>query len=192
MWEHDIPKVSGDGWEATVIAGEFCGCKGIEPNAMSWAADPAHHVSIVRISMKAGTELVLKPTEAATRNLYITEYDAVVEGKPIHSLSRVKLNPKMEATVVMGDHDSDVWLLEGDPIGEVQKNYGPVVLGTYAEVRAAVNVVREKQESDWPWQYVNQKQPLGTHRFFKDSEGNVSEPNGPAPNEHELPPTKQD
>ena len=187
VWEHDIPKVSGDGWEAIVIAGEFAGCKGITPNTLSWATDPSHHVSIVRIVLEAGKEIVLEPTAAATRNLYITESDAIVEGKEIHKLSRIKLNPEMNATIVMGGRTSEIWLLEGDPIGEDQRNYGPIMLGTDAEVRAALNVVRENQESDWPWQYVNQKQPLGTHRFFKDADGNVYEPNGPAPGEHELP-----
>ncbi|MBE6526144.1 MAG: pirin family protein [Thermoplasmata archaeon] len=192
VWEHDIPKVSGEGWVATVIAGEFAGCKGVAPNNLSWAADPSHHVSIVRIVMEKGCELKLEPTEAATRNLYITEGDAVIEGKEIHKLSRVKLDPKMEATVVMGDTTSDVWLLEGDPIGEKQRNYGPIMLGSDSEVRAALNEVREKQETDWPWKFVNQKQPLGTHRFFRDSEGNETRPDRPAPGEHELPPPAQE
>ena len=192
IWENELGKTSGDGWTATVIAGEFEGAKGPVPNDLSWAADPSHHVRIVRITIEKGKSIILQPTEAASRNIYITESEAVVEGKEIHRLSRVKLRTDMPATVTMGKKTSDIWLLEGDPIGEPQKSYGPIVLGSDTEVRNALNIVRERQEADWKWQFVNQKQPLGTHRFFMDAEGRRSEPPGPAPGEHELPKTDSD
>lgn len=187
VWENEMGKVEGDGWTAVAVVGEFRGAGGAAPNDLSWASDPSHHVRIVRICMDPGSSITLEPTEAATRNVYITESDATVEGERIHKLSRIKLRPDKPATITMGDRKSDVWLLEGDPIGESQRQYGPIILGTDREVRDALNTVRVRQESDWKWQFVNQKQPLGTHRFFLDADGNRSEPPGPAPGEHELP-----
>lgn len=187
VWENEIRTVDGEGWKAFVLVGEFLGVQGVEPNALSWARDPAHRVRIVRIAMEPGSEIVLEPTEAATRSVYITEQKAFVEGKEIHELSRVKLRTDMPAAVKMGEKGSDIWLLEGNPIGESQRNYGPLMLGTDAEIRTALNVVRERQESDWPWDYVNKKQPLGTRRFFQSADGARSEPPGKAPGEFDLP-----
>ena len=187
VWEHDVPVVDGEGWRAVVVAGEFRGTTGVTPNTLSWAADPAHHVRIVRIILEAGASIELEPTEAATRNVYVTEGEVTVEDTKVGKLTRVKLRTDATVKITMGDMKSDIWLLEGDPIGESQRNYGPIMLGTDTEVRNALNVIREKQESDWPWDFVNKKQPLGTRRFFLSSDGARSEPNGPAPGESPLP-----
>lgn len=188
VWENEIPVVEGEGWKAYVITGTFRGVRGIAPNPLSWASDPSHHILILRIAMEAGSEIEIGPTDAATRNVYLTEGGASVGGTDVHRLSRVKLSTGESAKIVMGDTASDVWLLEGDPIGEKQRSYGPVMLGSDREVRDALNVVRQRQETDWPWDLVNKKQPLGTERFFMTSDGAVSRPPGPAPGEHRLPP----
>lgn len=188
VWENEIGSTEGEGWKAYVLVGEFLGVKGVPPNDLSWAYDPSHHVRIVRISMQAGASITLGPTEAASRNIYITEGKTKVAQEEVRPLSRVKLDTKEAVTVTMGERASDVWLLEGDPIGESQRSYGPIVLGSDREVRDALNTVRERQETDWPWDIVNKKQPLGTHRYFRTKDGTVSEPPGPAPGEHDLPP----
>lgn len=176
VWKEDIPTIEGDGWHAVLLTGRLGGKEAKAPSDRSWAADPSHHVLILRIKMDAGSSITLPPTEAETRNLYLTEGKASVGGKEYIPETRLKLRTNVQAEIKMGETASEVWLLEGDPIGEKHASWGPVVLGTAKEVREANNEVRAKELEDWKWQYVNQKQPLGTERFFRSEDGTESRP----------------
>jgi len=187
VWEENVPKAKGEGWTATVIAGSFKGVGGISPNRLSWAK-PEHHVNIVRIAMEPGAEIVIEPSASKTRNLYITDVPASVFGKEYHFDTRLKIRPDAEVPVKMGNKTSEVWLLEGYPIGEKQASFGPVILDSQEHVRKAMREISSTEEKEWTWKYVNQKQPLGTGRFFRDGSGREKFPAGKAPSEPDLPP----
>ena len=179
VWKEDIATVDGDGWKATLLAGSLDGVTAKVPHSTSWAADPAHHVRIMKLDMEPGAVFTLAPSEAGTRNLYITETGAKVAGKEYPAGTRLKLKPDAEVPIEMLSEPSEVWILEGDPIGEKQCQWGPVVLANNAEVRKANNEVREKELENWNWEYVNQKQPLGTGRFYRAADGTESRPKEP-------------
>lgn len=176
IWREELSVLAGEGWKATVIAGEFGGKKGIEPPKNSWAFDPKHHVLILCIEMKAGSSIELPPSGSVNRNIYTTDGPITVNGVSYLKESRLKMDPSAAVTVCMGDTDSEIWVLEGDPINEKQVSWGPAVLGSNKEVREANNTIRRAEHEEWPWQYVNQKQPLGTERFYKAADGTESRP----------------
>ena len=183
VWKEDVAVTEGEGWKATILAGTLNGITAKVPHSTSWAADPAHHVRIFKLDMEPGAKFLLEPCEAGTRNVYITETGAKVAGKEYPAGTRLKMRPDMEAEIEMLSEPSEVWILEGDPIGEKQCQWGPVVLGTDAEVRKANNEVREKEMEHWDWEYVNQKQPLGTPRFYRAADGTESRPKETEPGE---------
>ncbi|MCQ2078815.1 MAG: pirin family protein [archaeon] len=176
IWKEDLCTVEKDGCLVTILAGEFEGTRATVPNKVSWAADPAHHVRIMKVDMPTGATFTLAPTEAASRNIYITEGKATVCEKEFQEGTRLKLKPECEVTVTMGEVASELWVLEGDPIGEKQTMWGPVVLGSTAEVRKANDEIRSKEMENWPWEFTNQKQPLGTERFYRSADGTESRP----------------
>ena len=176
VWQEDLTEFEEDGCTFTLLAGSFRGRTATVPSKRSWAADPAHHVLILRVLMEPGSTFTLEPTEAAHRNVYITEERASVAGKEYHENTRLKLRADASAEITMGEKGSEIWVLEGDPIGEKQSRWGPVVLGSDKEVIDANNTIREKEAADWKWEYVNQKQPLGTERFYRSADGTESRP----------------
>lgn len=176
IWKENVPETTGNGWKATVIAGEFNGKKGIEPPKNSWAADPKHHVLILRIEMEANSSLELPPSKSVNRNIYTTTGPICIDDVPYLKETRLKMNPESSVVIRMGEIPSEIWILEGDPIDEKQISWGPVVLGSTKEVREANNTIRRNELEEWPWQYVNQKQPLGTGRFFRSADGTESRP----------------
>lgn len=183
VWKEDLAEVKGEGWTATLLAGSLNGVTAEVPNKVSWAADPSHHVRIMRLDMSPGSVFVLEPSEAVSRNIYITEEKASVAGKEYPAGTRLKMRSECPAEIRMGENGSEVWVLEGDPLGEKQSQWGPVVLGSDSEVRKANNEIREKETEDWQWDYVNQKQPLGTERFFRSADGTESRPRSKNPGE---------
>ncbi len=176
VWKEDLVEFEEDGCTFTLLVGNFMGRTAEAPSKRSWAADPAHHVTVLRVLMKPGSTFKLGKTEAASRNIYLTEGGATVAGRPYKASTRLKLKTDCEVEITMGDTESEVWLLEGDPIGEKQSRWGPAVLGSDNEVREAVNIIRKEELEEWPWDFVNQKQPLGTERFYRAADGTEIRP----------------
>lgn len=191
VWLEDIPVVKGEGYEISVYCGHFADTDGVPANPVSWAADPSHHVKIAMIRMEPGATVDISPTEAVHRNIYLTEGRATVDGQEFPGNTRLKIDPKEGISVTMGDSASEIWVLEGDPIGEKQTSFGPVVKGKFKEVRRDNQYIREHIMDGWCWDYVNQKQDLGTERFFMDGDGKESRPRNRNPGEGDPQPPVQ-
>ncbi|MCL2148871.1 MAG: pirin family protein, partial [Methanomassiliicoccaceae archaeon] len=161
-----------------VIAGGFGGARAPPPNAVSWAADPGHNVRILLIKASPGAEVALPAVSpTANRNLYFVEGGSVVIGGIEYEASmRLKLRGGEDVTFANGGSDGTYWLLEGEPIGERMSSFGPVILGSDKEVRAAMNHIRENEYGSWPWDLVDKFHPKGTGRFARFSDGREESP----------------
>lgn len=188
VWAEDIPTAEGEGWKAWIYAGYMFGKTAEVPNKGSWAADPSHHVRIARFAAEPGASFSLEPIGSGTGRSIYCEKPVTVAGKSYIRETRLKLRPDTECTVENGSEKNEIWLLEGDPIGEKQRSWGPVVLGTDAEVREANNEIRRKMLSEWPWDYVNKTQPVATDRFIRYADGTEKRPKQKDP--RELPPAR--
>lgn len=178
VWREEIPVVEGDGWTAKVICGSFDGRRAYSPSRNTWA-DGEHGVRIIRFSVEPGSSLTIDPArDGANRNLYlITPGSATVMGADVKGSSRVKVLENRDVDIVNGPEQSVIWLLEGVPINQKMSMYGPVCLETLAEVRAGLDEIRRREYHEWPWQYVDQAQPLGTERYIRYPDGTESRPN---------------
>ena len=158
FWSEDIPvarEVSKDGktTTVTVIAGSFQDKKAIPPAPDSWAADPANQVGIFLIQMDANAVLSIPAVSAASnRNLYYYSGQSIrIDDKEIAGSNRIKLAPDQAITVVNGDSESYLLLLEAEPINETVAQYGPFVMNTQEEIQKAFSDYRSTQFGGWPW-----------------------------------------
>lgn len=177
VWSSDVPVVTGDGWSAKVICGEFGGAHADSPSPESWAHGD-NSVRIVRFLIGPGAELQLDAVpEGVSRNLYLINGDgAEVCGMPVPNESRIKTLTDERITVRNGNSDSVLWLLEGRPIGQKMASFGPVFLGTLKEVRSGLNDIRTNEYREWPWDVIDKAQPLGSGRFIAYPDGRVLRP----------------
>jgi len=158
LWNEDIPvveEISKDGKKCTVkiIAGSLHGRKAVPPAPDSWAADPANYVGIFLIRMDANAVLSIPAVEASSnRNLYYYSGRSIrIEDKEIAGSNRIKLTPDREITIVNGDSESYLLLLEAEPIHEPVVQYGPFVMNTQEEIQKAFSDYRSTQFGGWPW-----------------------------------------
>ncbi|MCQ2070264.1 MAG: pirin family protein [archaeon] len=186
VWFDEIPRFEENGCTVHLICGRYKGRENLPPNPRSWASAEEHHVRILKLEMSPGSKITLEPSGSVNRNIYVTETRAMVAGTVYQPDTRLKVDPTVPIDIEMGEEGSEVWVLEGDPINEKQSRYGPIALGNDKEVRTALQEVRRMEREDWGWTYINQKQPLGTKRFFEDGEGNRQDP-ATNPGEHTMP-----
>lgn len=173
VWSEGIPKVSGDGWEATVLCGTFAGASIHSPSPGSWAV-PENGVRIVRVSLDPGASITFDPAmEGANRNVYMTSGDgADLMGTKIMHNDRAKVEGDVEMTISNGDTPAVVWVLEGRPIGQKMSSFGPVTLGSEKEVRAALQDIRRSEYGEWPFDVVDKVHlEDGTGRFIHHADG---------------------
>ncbi len=177
VWSERVPVVEGEGWSAKVICGSFGGRSAASPSVRSWA-DGGHGVRIIRFRMDPGASLTVDPCEeGAARNLYVVSGDGIrVQGTDVPDSSRAKVSVDTDIVIENGGSESVVWLLEGVPIGQRMSMFGPVCLGTLREVRAGLDEIRVNEYREWPWDYVDQAQPLGTGRFIRYPDGTELRP----------------
>ena len=177
VWDRDVARARGDGWEAKVICGTFGGASAASPSPESWAHGD-HGVRIIRFSLEPGARLTVDAgADGANRNLYfVSGKDAMFNGIPVEGESRLKLLENTEVTVENGDEPSVMWLLEGRPIGQKMASFGPIYLASLKEVRAGLDEIRKNEYHEWPWQLVDRAQPLGTERFIRYPDGTERRP----------------
>lgn len=179
VWRGDVPSVTGDGYEVRVLCGSFGGSPTMtSPSPVSWTHEPSHAVRILRISMEPGAEVVLDATSGrANRNLYNVSGDGyTVDGIGVPRESRVKAVADADLRIVNGDEPTVLWVLEGVPIGQRMESYGPVVLGSTDEVRAAMQDIRTDQFKDWDWDVIDKAQPVDAGRFIRYADGTEERP----------------
>jgi len=178
IWSEDVPTINEEEYIIKVIAGEFRGKKAVIPNEDSWAFDESHHVRILRIFMEGGKSMTL-PAVSPTlnRNLYMVSGSGIKIGEfTFKSGTRFKLPGNEDVTFTNGVSDAILWLLEGEPINEKQKSFGPVILSNDNKVRDALQEIRKKQYEDWPWDVIDKAQPRDTGRFIRYSDGREFRP----------------
>ena len=178
VWKEDIPVVEGDGWTATVLCGEFQGKSIYSPSPGSWAV-AENGVRIVRFEIVPGATLTIDPAmQGANRNLYMTSgQGADLMGTQIMHNDRAKVEADAEITVVNGDTPAVIWLLEGKPIGQRMKSFGPVILGSEREVRDGLQEIRKKEYGEWPFDVVDKVHlEDGTGRFIAYPDGREERP----------------
>jgi hypothetical protein len=147
LWDADIPRVTVEGAEITVIAGSLGDASPPAPPPSSWASRPDADVAIWHLRLEAGASWTLPPAPGGDRIgrvLYVFEGDtARVADVEVANDTGVGLAADAAVDVVAGGAEVEALLLQGRPIGEPVAQYGPFVMNTQEEIYAAVNDYRE-------------------------------------------------
>jgi redox-sensitive bicupin YhaK (pirin superfamily) len=188
LWAEDIPTVEerddrGGRVSVTVAAGEYRGHTPPPPPPDSWAARAGSDVAIWLATLEAGASWDLPPARgghATTRALYVPHNGSAVQvgGETL---------PAGTVAVVAGDHalrltaegPGEVLVLQGRPIGEPVAQYGPFVMNTEDEIRAAFADYRATGFGGWPWSDDDPNHGSDAGRFALHADGTLDEPPDP-------------
>lgn len=180
LWAEDIPVIedvdnNGKMTTTRLIAGKYKEHNALKPAPSSWANDENNKVNIWIINMEPnGRFEIPKVNDTITRNLYYYKGDTLkINGKHVHVDNRFKLNGNENIELVNGNKESNMLLLEGEPIKEPVVAYGPFVMNTMEEIKQAYADYQNTQFGGWPW---DRKDPVHTEekiRFAKYSDGTV-------------------
>ncbi len=158
LWAPTIPEVQVGGSErggacVRLIAGAFAGQRAPKPPPHSWASSATSEVAIWTIRIAAGAHLTLPPASAGlSRTLYVFRGEGLRLGE--HELPArcgLRLDPEAAISLVGGDVEVEILLLQGRPIGEPVVRHGPFVMNTAAEIQQAMRDYRRTGFGGWPW-----------------------------------------
>lgn len=133
----DIPVVSlpEDAGSARVISGEFGGAKG--------PAETFTRMGVWEINLKAGRGAVVPVTTGDSVSLFVLRGDVRVNGRTAAKHAEfVQFGSGGEAIRLDAGSDALVIVLTGEPINEPVFGYGPFVMNTEDEIRAAISDYR--------------------------------------------------
>jgi redox-sensitive bicupin YhaK (pirin superfamily) len=178
LWNEDIPVYAltdenGKSVDIHVIAGAIGNTTPPLPAPDSWAADPENEVAFWTIKMEAGAKWTV-PTAVGNvyRSLYFYKGNTLtVAGNEVTSYKAIELNAHAEITIVNGNSESFLLMLQGKPINEPVAQYGPFVMNTQDEIQQAINDFRLTGFGGWPWLRHDHVHPRAQGRFAKYVDG---------------------
>jgi redox-sensitive bicupin YhaK (pirin superfamily) len=183
FWSGDIPRVpfsdaAGRKSEVTVVAGSLEGVKVLAPPPQSWAARPESEVAIWCIRLDPGARLTLPRAhgEEILRNLYFFRGQTLeVAGQTLDSHVAAATLADAPITLVAGDDEVEVLMLQGRPIGEPVVQYGPFVMNTREQIQSAISDYRQTRFGGWPFPGDDPVHPRERGRFARHADGRVEE-----------------
>ena len=185
LWNEDIPVVektdqNGNKYSVRVVAGSYQGYTAVPPAPNSWGADPENHMGIWHIKLGPNAEFVL-PKVTATLNRAVYYYsgkDLQVEGEKVSFDHMLKLEGGEDILFVNGEKESELLLLEAEPIGEPVAKYGPFVMNTQQEIVQAFKDYQQTGFGGWPWADSAPVYPREKGRFAHYADGTKEEKDG--------------
>jgi redox-sensitive bicupin YhaK (pirin superfamily) len=178
LWNDTIPEVvmtdiNGLTTKVRVIAGQLQEARAPLPAPDSWAADPHNEVAIWTIQLEAGAQWKLPAASAmVNRSLYFYSGTSIqIASKNFSSHQAIELYADQEVTIINGEVDSHLLLLQGRPINEPIAQYGPFVMNTQAEIQQAMNEYRQTEFGGWPWPSHEHVHPKDKGRFARYPNG---------------------
>lgn len=176
-WSESVPVFEKDGVTVTLYCGEYCGKSLYSPNEGSWAT-AENSVRILKIVMQPGSVFELENLDSSVgRNLYYLSGKTIdMDGTQVKPNLRFKMKPSTDLKVMNGDDESEIWILEGKPIGEKQAAFGPVILKDLDTVRKSMNEIRINEFQEWPWGVMDVTNPMEMGRELHRPDGSVERP----------------
>ncbi len=178
LWREDIPVVSHvDESKRTttiqVIAGKLNNTVALSPTPDSWAADPTNAVSVFTIKMEPHATWTLpKTVSQAHRSLFFYKGTSLeIEGKQIPSNRYIEARPDVDLTLINGEGEAYLLILEGKPIGEPVVQHGPFVANTPEEIHEVMRDYGNTQFGGWPWPETEVAHAKNKGRFALHSNG---------------------
>ncbi len=183
LWGDDIPKLAqsdSDGLRTTVtmVAGALGDTQAPQPPPNSWAARPEADIAIWHIAMEGGASWELPPAVGpdTLRTLYLFEGPQLhIDNEEIGSSTGAVVDASVPLALRAGPEPVEFMMLQGRPIGEPVAQYGPFVMNTEAEIRAAFDDYNRTEFGGWPWPSNDPVHLEAKGRFAKHADGRVEE-----------------
>ena len=183
LWAENIPVLNikdeaGHVTEITVIAGKIGDTMAPPPAPDSWAADAANDVAVWAIRMDAGATFTLPAAGAGTkRTLYFYRGSSLNIGDTVVDASKAaEVLADIPLTLVNGQSEGYLMVLQGKPINEPVAQYGPFVMNSQAEIQQAINDYRRTEFGGWPWPRYDVVHPRNQARFARYADGTAENP----------------
>ena len=179
-WSEDIPIIETEdsnnkNIRIEVLAGEFQKKQAPAANPDSWAAIEDNKVAIVAFKLEAGASYTIpKSVEGVNRSLYFFEGKSMtIEGKAIPSYHAVDVDPTKDLTIVNGENEGQILMLQGKPLNEPVVQHGPFVMNSKEEVQQAFVDYQRTGFGGWPWATSDPVHSANQKRFAKHIDGTV-------------------
>ncbi len=180
FWSEKIPLLEMPEQKARVqvIAGEFQGSRALSPPPDSWAADPAHEVTILLVKLEKGGRLQLPASKNKTnRTLYYFEGQGLrLNTDGLEAKTGVALESQVPLNIESPDSASEFLLLQALPIGEPVFQHGPFVMNTREEIISTIHDYQRSQFGGWPWNRSDMIHGEKIERFAKYPDGRIEKP----------------
>jgi redox-sensitive bicupin YhaK (pirin superfamily) len=185
FWAPAIPRhlerdAAGRATEVTVVAGRLGDARPPAPPPKSWAARADADVAIWTVRLEPGARWTLPPASTgASRTLYFFRGSGLVAaGRELPAQHGAELRADVPVELVAGPDEAELLLLQGRPIGEPVAQYGPFVMNTEAEIRAAFADYQRTRFGGWPWPSEAPVHGADPARFARGPGGRVEVPAG--------------
>ncbi len=181
FWHEEIPCIraldaQGRATEVVCIAGMLGDQKALRPPPASWASEPDSDLGIYTIKLSPGAEWILPAAQshATQRQLYFFQGSTLkVAGQDVNVQSVMKVQANHDCSLVNGDQESELLVLQARPIGQSVAQYGPFVMNTQEEIHQAFADYRRTEFGGWPWPQNDPVHPREQGRFAKHADGRV-------------------
>jgi len=183
FWHENIPRVttldpSGRSTEVVCIAGNLLNQACLPPPPDSWASQSDSDLGIYTLKLAPGAHWTLPParSDATRRMLYFFKGTTLqLDGQTVRPGSAIELRGSAACSLINGDTEAEMLLLQGRPIGEPVAQYGPFVMNTEAEIHQAFADYRRTGFGGWPWGASDPTHPRQQGRFARHADGRLEE-----------------
>lgn len=173
LWAEDIPiHMTGDA-SVTIIAGDFEETKALDTTPDSWAANPANGVAVWLMKIKPNGQLKLPVADPeVNRSIYFYKGESISIGdQQLSEQQGADLHADQEVTLVNGNEEAHLLLLQGKPIGEPVVQQGPFVMNSQEEIYQTIMEFQRTQFGGWPWPEDEYVHPREKGRFALHADG---------------------
>jgi redox-sensitive bicupin YhaK (pirin superfamily) len=183
-WSQELPSLrisdpNGRVAEISIIAGSLTGAPTpLAPPPHSWATRPEADVAIWLIRMEAEAIWTLPAASAGSnRSLYFYSGNRMTIGEqPVSVNHSVALRGEAEVSLLNGPGESQLLLLQGQPIREPVFQHGPFVMNSRTEIIEAFQDYQRTQFGGWPCPSDGPAHGRDKGRFAKHVDGRVEIP----------------
>jgi redox-sensitive bicupin YhaK (pirin superfamily) len=178
LWAHNIPKISKDKVEVSLISGEYQGQKFYEAPKNSWAKDPANEVNILLVKMQSGGNFEFPKAKSKTnRTLYVFEGKGItVNGEAVSGKQALNLDSSADLNVNANSDGVEFLILEAKPIGEPVFQHGPFVMNSKEDIIRTIQDYQRTEFGGWKWPRHDMVHGEKIEKFAKYPNGRVEKP----------------
>lgn len=183
FWAEQIPHfqskdTNGKRTTVEIIAGKLGKQSSLQAPPDSWAALAQNEVAVWNILMEEQGEFVLPAAgKSVNRMLYFYEgQELQINANPIPEYHSIRVEASVELKLKAAKGKAQILVLQGKPINEQVIQYGPFVMNTKEEIKAAFDDYHRTGFGGWPWKRSDQVHDRTLGRFAKHADGKMEKP----------------